>query len=137
MEGIKQLLKRYKLWNTYQEQRALLIWPQVTGKKIAKLTRTKRFSRGTLLVEVSSATVAQELAFLEEQYRTKLNSLLGKQVVERIRFTPGHFPRPKVHKSASISPEDRKRAKALFSQLEDEKLRDSFERLYLSLRQRE
>jgi predicted Zn-ribbon and HTH transcriptional regulator len=137
MEGIKQLFKRYKLWNTYQEQRALILWPQVTGNKIGRLTCARRLSRGTLLVEVSSTTVAQELAFLEEQYRTRLNDLLGKHVVERIRFTPGHFPRPRVRKSISVSPEDRKNAKALFSQLEDRKLRDSFERLYLSLRQRE
>jgi hypothetical protein len=135
---VEEVLQRYNLLKTFSEQAALELWSDIAGERIAKLTRAARFSNGVLYIAVVSSTVAQELSFLKPRYIDALNGRLEEAHVKEIRFIPGHFRTVSTAgfvKSSSNS--DREAAQRLFLHIEDPVLRASFERLYLTLRERE
>jgi len=137
MDWVDVVLQRYNLWETYRHQRVLLFWERVVGSQTAQVSRAERFSDGTLWIAVSSPTVAQELSFFEARYIERINDLSGKEVLRRIRFIPGQFRKAIPRKRATLSAADYEEAHKLFSSLGDPKLRESFERLLLTLRKRE
>ncbi|MCK4600106.1 DUF721 domain-containing protein [Candidatus Bipolaricaulota bacterium] len=137
MNWTEEVLRKCNLWKDYSQQRALLFWEDVVGERIARLTRAERFTAGTLVVNVTSSTVAQELSFFKERYIERINELLGEGILREIRFVPGRFEKTVPRKLGGPSASDREAARATFSQLMDPQLRRSFERLYLALLQRE
>lgn len=137
MSWVDGVLRRYNLWEQYRQQRVLLFWEKVVGSQISQVSRSERFSDGTLWISVSSPTVAQELSFFEARYIERINDLLGEEVLRRIRFVPGQFGKVAPRKRATLSAADHKEARRLFSALPDPGLRKAFEQLYLTLRKRE
>ena len=69
------------------EQRALSQWTQTVGEKIAQETKPMSMLNGILKVKVSNPAWRQELTFLKEDIRRKLNKELGKKVVSDIKFS--------------------------------------------------
>jgi hypothetical protein len=134
---VEEVLERYRLKEAYADQRALALWEEIVGTRIARLTRAVRCSSGTLWVEVSSPAVAQELSYLKEEYQHRLNNLLAKETVSGIRFIPGRFDHERVPVEVRLSEEDISESRSLFQEVEDEALRLSFEELYLTLLKRE
>lgn len=135
---VEEVLCRYNLLKAFSEQAALEIWSDIAGERIAKLTRAERFANGVLYIAVVSSTVAQELSFLKPRYIDALNGRLEETHVKEIRFIPGHFKSaPSMRLAKPSSSVDREAAQRLFSHIDDPVLRASFERLYLTLRERE
>ncbi|WP_419728165.1 DUF721 domain-containing protein [Lichenicola sp.] len=60
-------------------------WPALVGPVTAAVTSPRRFSGGTLTLAASGVT-ALELQHLATQLIARINSALGRQVVERLRF---------------------------------------------------
>lgn len=137
MNWVEEVLRRYNLGKDYSQQRALVLWEEVVGERIARLTRAERFAGKTLWVAVASSTVAQELSFFKDHYIERINGLLGEEILHEIRFVPGRFESAVQRRPVKLSATDREAAHSLFSQLTDPRLRRSFERLYLTLRERE
>ena len=107
----------------------------IVGEHLAHMTRATRLSNGTLTVEVSSPIVSQELNLLKENYIALLNERMGRVIVQRIRFVPGKFPRPRI---PLVSAEDNLPVDDLFlTDIDDAHLRDSFNSLYKTQRRRE
>ncbi|NQT35583.1 DUF721 domain-containing protein [bacterium] len=69
------------------EQRALSQWTETVGEKIAKETNPISMLNGILKVKVSTPAWRQELIFLKDDIRRKLNKELGKKVVSDIKFS--------------------------------------------------
>ena len=69
------------------EQRTLSQWTETVGEKIAKETKPTSMLNGILKVKVSTPAWRQELIFLKENIRRKLNKELGKKVVSDIKFS--------------------------------------------------
>lgn len=69
------------------EQRALSQWTEAVGEKIAKETEPISMLNGILKVKVRTPAWRQELTFLKEDIRRKLNKELGKKVVSDIKFS--------------------------------------------------
>ncbi len=69
------------------EQKAVEIWPEVVGSLIADVSHAESISHGTLKVSVQSPSWKQELAYMSEQIRVKLNQALGRELVSKIRFS--------------------------------------------------
>jgi hypothetical protein len=137
-EWVEGILRRYNLWENFKEQEVLLVWDTIVGERIARLAQAKRFSKGTLLVAVSSSTVAHELSFLKTHYIAAINEKLGASLVQEIHFVPSRFGKAAIAKPVqALLPADYQDAQRLFSHLEDPALRTTFERLYISVRQRE
>lgn len=135
MNWVRDILKNYNLDKEFSDQQVLLLWSGVIGEQLARMTRATRLSRGTLTVEVASPIVSQELNLLKQNYIDLLNEQMGRVVLERIRFVPGRFPRPRV---PLVSEEDdTSDSDLLLPGIDDVRLRDSFNSLYRTQRRRE
>ena len=139
MNWVETVLKKNNLWKDYCYQQALFLWDKTCGKRIGALTRTQRFSKGTLWVEVPSPSIAHDLSLLGDKYIKRINELAGKDIVKRIRFVPGRFARtqPASKDLGKLLPSDHAEAHTLFAQVADPGLRGLFERFYLTTRKRE
>ena len=69
---------RWQLWNE---------WETVVGAEIAKHTMPVGFLGGTLYVWVKNAARMQELVFICQPLREKINDHIGASFVKFIRFT--------------------------------------------------
>ena len=97
---VKEILGRYNLEQEFADQQVLVLWHEIVGEQLAKVTQAKRLSKGILTVETASNTVSQELSFLALHYVELLNKRMGRQVVIKIRFVPGNFIQEKVAKTS-------------------------------------
>ena len=73
------------------EENALLkFWPKAVGPQIASQTQPDFLRGGTLFVRTTSSVWVQQLHFMKEEIRLKLNELSGKEAIKEIRFSIGH-----------------------------------------------
>jgi predicted nucleic acid-binding Zn ribbon protein len=84
---LADVLERLGLAGQLAEQRAVQIWPQTVGEKIAAHTRAHAIENGELVVLVDAHAWIQELSFLKPGIIAKLNQALGSEIVKDIRFT--------------------------------------------------
>lgn len=135
MDWIRDILARHNLGDEYSNQLALIVWDEVAGPQIARITRATLLSHGTLTVEVASSTIGQELSLLQQRYIDEINERMKEPVVTRIRFIPGRFPLP----PAKIVIEDNGSDEGPVPDLaiQDQRLRDAFSSLYKTHRRRE
>ena len=135
MNWINEILKNYNLDKEFADQQALLFWADIVGEQLARMTRAMRLSNGTLTVEVSSPIISQELNLLKQNYITLLNERMGRIVLQRIRFVPGRFPRPRI---PLVSDDDDLAVGDLsLNDIDDAHLRASFNSLYKTQLRRE
>jgi len=137
MNWVREVLRRYNLEENFDLQKVTLLWTKVAGQQMCLLTQAKNFHDGTLTVEATSPTVAQELSLLRDKYILQINKLFGAVVVKRIRFVPGRITIKRAIARVPLDPIHRAEAKEIFRDVPDRRLRGSFERLYLILCQRE
>ncbi|HDL84915.1 MAG TPA: DUF721 domain-containing protein [Candidatus Acetothermia bacterium] len=135
MNWVREILKHYNLDEEFSDQQVLLFWNDVVGSQLARMTRATRLSNGTLTVEVASPIVSQELNLLKQNYIDLLNERMGRDVLQRIRFVPGRFPRPPIPLVTAES--DPSVGNLALSGIDDAHLRDSFNSLYRTQRRRE
>jgi len=72
-------------------------WSKAVGASIAAHTRPLRIYGGQLTVLVSSATWMQQLNFMKEELRNKLNHTLGDEQVKSISFKTGKLHEPEAN----------------------------------------
>ncbi|MFH1931248.1 MAG: DUF721 domain-containing protein [Pseudomonadota bacterium] len=65
------------------------VWNEVVGPAISRNARPSWIKNGKLKVRVSDPIWLQELEFVEESIREKLNTKLGRKAIDRIEFRIG------------------------------------------------
>ena len=65
------------------------VWDEVVGPAIAQNARPSRIRSRRLWVNVSDPIWLQELKFVEDTIKEKLNGKLGRRAVEKIEFRLG------------------------------------------------
>lgn len=80
----RERLRDHAVWN---------VWAEVVGPTIAGKTALLRIEDGKLFLEVSSSTWMQELTFLKDEIRRKLNARLERPVVRDLYFVLGRSRR--------------------------------------------
>jgi predicted nucleic acid-binding Zn ribbon protein len=80
------MLKKFGIDNAIAQNKALNIWNEIVGDKVAKNTQPDRVEHGVIIVKVSSPTWRQELHFQKKEIIDKLNNQIGKKVIRDIRF---------------------------------------------------
>lgn len=70
------------------------VWPKVVGPAIASRAMPMRIINKTLTIAVSNGPWMQELSFLKEMIKDKLNVTLGGEVVGEIILKPGKVTKP-------------------------------------------
>ena len=95
MENIKLILKnlsqKRELNSVFTCYRIIKIWQDAVGPRIARHSHPKRLQNNTLWVEVDSSVWMQQLHFMEEQMKEKLNQMMGSSMIEKIRFKLGEM----------------------------------------------
>jgi len=69
------------------EQGAITNWERAVGERIAEQAVPRSIKNGILKVKVKSPAWRQELMFIKEEIRSKLNNELGESVVSEIKFS--------------------------------------------------
>jgi len=80
------VLHRLGLGRAVAAQRAVALWPQIAGERIAAHTRALDVDGKTLLVEVDSPTWMTELAFLKGTMLKAICRRVGGGLVTDVRF---------------------------------------------------
>jgi len=65
------------------------IWNNVVGEAVANNSKPAGFKGKVLIVHVSSSAWMQELQYYKKDMITKINDVLGKELVEDIKFRIG------------------------------------------------
>jgi predicted nucleic acid-binding Zn ribbon protein len=93
LDRILQSLSYLKVSPEQQQlDRAVELWPEIVGEKIARQTRPVKFSREVLQVAVASPVWAQQLRFQRPIFLRALNARLDTPVRD-LRFAPGLWHR--------------------------------------------
>ena len=77
---LKMALDDVRIWN---------LWDGVVGKRIAKHARPSWIRKGVLMVKVTDSVWLQDLEFMAEMIRERLNSRLQREAIRKIRFKVG------------------------------------------------
>jgi predicted nucleic acid-binding Zn ribbon protein len=89
-EVLFSALKKKDLSLKIEENALLKLWPKAVGPQIASKTMPDCLRSGTLFVKTISSVWVQQLHFMKEEIRDKLNELAGKDTIKEIRFLVGH-----------------------------------------------
>lgn len=98
-------LKKRGMAARLEENAFFKLWPKAVGAQIAAQTQPDGWRAGTLFVKTTSSVWVQQLHFMKEDIRRKMNELAGKTVVKEIHFTVGYLPDlQQTGRSAGASP---------------------------------
>jgi len=88
-------LRAYRAWE---------VWSEAVGPANAKKAQPTKFRNGKLFVTVLHPALMQELQFVKERIRRRLNRLIGAEVITHIYFGRGPIRQEDV---ATLSPPQR------------------------------
>jgi hypothetical protein len=98
------LLERLPFRDRLREYAVWKVWAEVVGDLIASKAEPVRIEDGKLFIQVSNSTWMQEIQFLKDEIRAKLNARLGAPLVRDLFLILGRkkrrtkkAERPKVH----------------------------------------
>lgn len=74
---IRELLVTLQIEDKLKETQMIASWEEIVGKMIAKHTKSLRIVKRVLYVEVDSAALRNELTYLREKIKKKLNKKAG------------------------------------------------------------
>ena len=85
---LEDLLNALNLRDPMAGWKAVELWPEVVGPRVAAHARATGFRDGVVYVEVDTAAWMNELAYLRRQIAGDLNARLGSERVTEIRLLP-------------------------------------------------
>ena len=85
-QALKQLIKDLGIESEILHNQAVQLWPEVVGKKIAKISQAVRIDGNILFVKVKNDSWRNELVFYKKDIIERLNKRIGKKVVEDLRL---------------------------------------------------
>jgi len=91
-EVLSSVLKKKGMNSKIEENALLKLWPKAVGPQIASKTQPDCFRGGTLFIKTVSSVWVQQLHFMKEEIRNKLNELAKRNIVKEIRFAVGYAP---------------------------------------------
>ena len=88
-ETLQRVLQRIDPDKRLDVYRVWTFWDEEVGEAIASRAEPAGFRAGVLSVRVSSASWTQELQFMKESIRERLNARLGEELIRDIYFVSG------------------------------------------------
>uniref|UniRef100_UPI0040474000 DUF721 domain-containing protein n=1 Tax=Algoriphagus sp. TaxID=1872435 RepID=UPI0040474000 len=85
-DAFKDLLKTYRLEDTYQEKVLLTSWGELVGKTIADRTTNLYIKDKKLFVKISSGPVKKELQLNKSKVMLLIESQLGTGIIQEVIF---------------------------------------------------
>lgn len=116
-----QRMKVYRLWT---------FWNEEVGESVAGHAQPTGFRAGVLSVRVDSATWMQELQFLKEGIRERLNRRLGDDLIRDVYFVSGPTSRTEPPRTSPHQPGPQRRPKPIaLPRIRNRELSDVFKRI--------
>lgn len=129
-------LKKRGLAAKLEENALFKFWPKAVGPQIAAQTEPESWRAGTLFVKTTSSVWVQQLHFMKDDIRRKINELAGKTSVKEIHFTIGYSPETKTirhgnteSKKIVLNPRDKKMIAECTETLADRELAEIVKRV--------
>jgi predicted nucleic acid-binding Zn ribbon protein len=117
----RERLREHAVWN---------VWHEVVGDLLASKAEPVRIEDGKLFVRVASSTWMQELQFLSDDIRRRLNHRLGAPIVRELFLILGAGKRGKRKDlSPKIHPVDESAIAALVPSIEKPEIEAALRRL--------
>ena len=85
-DAFQDLLKAYRLEDTYQEKLLISSWPTLVGKTIADRTCNVYIKDKKLMVKITSGPVKKELQLNKSKVIALIESQIGKGIVDDVIF---------------------------------------------------
>ncbi len=85
-DAFQDLLKAYRLEDTYQEKLLISSWPSLVGKTIADRTSNVYIKDKKLMVKITSGPVKKELQLNKSKVIALIESQIGKGIVDDVIF---------------------------------------------------
>lgn len=98
-------------------------WETIVGPRVAAMTIPRRLDRGTLTIACSGPT-AMNLHYVGAELIARINTHLGSQAVQMLRFTQAGLPR-RGRSMPPPPPEAEREAQAAVADLPDGPVRDA------------
>jgi len=83
---INGFLKNSGLSNGVDQQKAIEIWGDAVGKKIAENTEVVSVEHGVLFIRADSPSWSQELQLKKKEILFKVNNKIGNKTIKDLRF---------------------------------------------------
>ena len=71
------------------EQRAVVEWSEIVGRRVAEHATALRVDNGRLFVEVDSPVWSQELTLMKRKILRQINDRIGRKAIDNIHFVLG------------------------------------------------
>lgn len=111
---LSDLVERLPFRERLREHAVWTVWAEVVGPLLASKAEPVRIEEGKLFVRVANSAWMQELQFLKDDIRSRLNHRLGAPVVRGLYLILGAGkPREKKEGSLPIHPVDESAIHAL------------------------
>ncbi len=81
---MKKLIKQLGLEETVNQQKAMLMWNESVGEKIAKVAIPEKIEHGRLYVRVENNAWKQEIHYLKHEIIKRINAGLKSNIVSDI-----------------------------------------------------
>lgn len=110
---------RYQLKGGIKRARAILVWPEVVGGELARLTKATYLQDKTLWIEVRDSVLAHHLGLQSPVFLERLQAKLNDKSVLALRFRVGQLPEapPRRELPGPLPKSDQKRLEGLVSGL--------------------
>lgn len=81
---IKKMITAYGLKDQYMEVSVRAIWKRMMGGTIAKNTKKITLRNGKLFIQITIASLRQELGFAKEKIKIMINTELKEDLVQEV-----------------------------------------------------
>lgn len=98
-ETMSSVLRRLDSECNLQAYRVWTFWNEVVGAQIARRAQPSHFANGVLVINVASHSWLQELQFMKDDLRCRLNERLETAVIADMHFVSGGIEAPSVEDS--------------------------------------
>jgi len=128
-ELVDRIFQRLDPENRRGVYRVWSFWAEEVGEAIAKRAQPAGYHGGVLSVRVSSHAWMQELQFLKEDIRARLNARLGGDQIRDIYFIAGRSVTAEAPPEPEPPPEPEEAPAVPIPPLRDRRLSEAFERV--------
>ena len=84
---IPGVLRQLGIMDHLGEAKIFLLWKEIVGEKIDRVTAPLRVEGHKLFVGVENAVHRQELVYVKKEILGKINEIIGSGIIQDIRFT--------------------------------------------------
>ncbi len=131
------LLVKRKLKKKMEDCKVFEVWEEIVGDRIAERTEPLSLKNGVLKITVTDHAWLQQLQFLKEEIRGRLNKKVGKTVVVNLYFQVGPVGAKKKElpdlietlKKITLNKDEKRRIESVVGEIEDKSIRATIKKV--------